>query len=1065
MAYSAVASGSSTGSASVSLTAPTIPAHARLYYVATSDVGSLTWTAPSGFTLWGVASCSYDGQTLVIFEKLDADGTESGTTLTATTSGNAFDKRADLFVFTGRDNSAATTFAASASAVNTPLSSPANLDATGGTAADGDDILVAYALDKEAAANTWTVAADAAYTERTDNDGTTWAQLSCDTKDAVSAGALGTITAVATRTVGSGSTGYVAFVVAIPAAAASTGPTISAQPSNAHVLLGATASFSVTAAPSGGGTLSYQWKVGGVNVSTGSGGTTANYTTAATALADDNTSYTCVVTETGGTNDGSLTSSAATLRVGVIYVAASAAVYSTSGGTSVAPTYPAGLAAGDRVVVFLGQKPSSANGGTATTPASPWGLDASRTGANDGDTGGYTTTLGADTGNCNIYAFSEEATGSESGSLAITVGTNGVCWALMVLLRKPPGTTWSVAATTGKDTSAGNLSITGAADPGVTAGDYVLAAMVQPTDVTTPAQFSAEAFSQTGVTFGTVIEVEEPDSTVGNDIGGLVFGAPVSAGPSSAAPTFTATAGGTTTNVRGPGIFLRLRAASGGNLAASLSAGATFSSTLTATGALSASCSGSAALSGTLPAKGDLAASLSAGATLSATGLLIGALVAALSGGATVSGTLPAQGALAAALSGSATVSASLGGATSLAAALTGGSTCAGSLAAVGALGASCSGGASLSATAGAGGAIAANCGAGATLTGTIAGTATAAASLGGGAALTGTLPASGALACSLAAGATCSGSLGGVVAISATLTGGAVCAGALTATGALSAACSGGAALAGALTGKGALASALSAGATLTGTAIDGTGLSAALAGGSTCSGTLTGRAACLAPLSAGASATGTLTGKGALAASLTGSAATSGSLVAIGGLSASLSAGATCSGTLGSSSAQSATLTAGAACSGTLTGKGALAAALGGGAVASGTMSVTGELGCSASGGASCSGTLGGIGAVQASLGAGGTITGTLAGRGDLAVSLQGGATCIGTTQTLIFAALGGGAVCSGSLLQPGQYSRIEGRFGPATTPSGAFGVNTTPSGSFAEYPTTPSGHFGES
>jgi hypothetical protein len=58
-----------------------------------------------------------------------------------------------------------------------------------------------------------------------------------------------------------------------------------------------------------------------------------------------------------------------------------------------------------------------------------------------------------------------------------------------------------------------------------------------------------------------VIEELEFDSGTGNDIGGFVVHADVTAGPSSAAPTLTATAGGTTTNVRGPGVFLRVRAA------------------------------------------------------------------------------------------------------------------------------------------------------------------------------------------------------------------------------------------------------------------------------------------------------------------------------------------------------------------------------------------------------------------------------------------------------------------------------------------------------------------------
>lgn len=107
--------------------------------------------------------------------------------------------------------------------------------------------------------------------------------------------------------------------------ASAPGPTISVQPANQPVTAPATATFSVTAAASGGGTLSYQWQRNPAgagtfaNVATGTGGTTSSYTTAATTVSGGNANSTdtwrCIVTETGGTNAGSTTSSAATLTV------------------------------------------------------------------------------------------------------------------------------------------------------------------------------------------------------------------------------------------------------------------------------------------------------------------------------------------------------------------------------------------------------------------------------------------------------------------------------------------------------------------------------------------------------------------------------------------------------------------------------------------------------------------------------------------------------------------------------------------------------------------------------
>lgn len=238
-----------------------------------------------------------------------------------------------------------------------------------------------------------------------------------------------------------------------------------------------------------------------------------------------------------------------------------ALAYSAASGTTVAPSYPAGITTRSALILLVGQKPTTANGGTVTTP-SGWTLLGSITGGNDGNTGGYTTTLGADTGNTNLLAYAKDTvTSSESGTLTVTVGGNNVAWAAIIRLQSSDDCTWAFAVGTGKDTSAGNVSIA-TGSMAVAAGDHLIAAMVIPTDVTTPSQFSAQALSQTGTTFGTVTEIAEPDSTAGNDIGGFIVEAPVSSGSGSGAVTLTATAGGTTTNVRGPGIVLRARVAS-----------------------------------------------------------------------------------------------------------------------------------------------------------------------------------------------------------------------------------------------------------------------------------------------------------------------------------------------------------------------------------------------------------------------------------------------------------------------------------------------------------------------
>ena len=90
---------------------------------------------------------------------------------------------------------------------------------------------------------------------------------------------------------------------------------ISPQPTDQTVNVGATATFSLTA--SGTAPITYQWQVstdgGGIynNVSTGTGGTTNSYTTPATTVSMNGYKYRCNVTNTCGT----VTSTAANLYV------------------------------------------------------------------------------------------------------------------------------------------------------------------------------------------------------------------------------------------------------------------------------------------------------------------------------------------------------------------------------------------------------------------------------------------------------------------------------------------------------------------------------------------------------------------------------------------------------------------------------------------------------------------------------------------------------------------------------------------------------------------------------
>lgn len=244
------------------------------------------------------------------------------------------------------------------------------------------------------------------------------------------------------------------------------------------------------------------------------------------------------------------------MALGTPVVAATA--YSASGGTTVTPAYPTGIQSTDSVLLFVGQKPSTANGGTVTTP-SGWTLQDDLLAA-----GGYGTTLGADTGNTNLRVYSwNTPVAGQTGNLTVTLGTNNITWAFMVRIPTGGGTVTFGSADgqrTTTPTSPMSIALTnGTPTTGFKAGDLAIWAMCIPTDVTTPSQFSAQSITATGATFATAVELNEPDSATGNDIGGYSAYASVTAGSSTTAPTVAVTLAGTLTNVRGPVVLLRVR--------------------------------------------------------------------------------------------------------------------------------------------------------------------------------------------------------------------------------------------------------------------------------------------------------------------------------------------------------------------------------------------------------------------------------------------------------------------------------------------------------------------------
>lgn len=283
---------------------------------------------------------------------------------------------------------------------------------------------------------------------------------------------------------------------------------------------------------------------------------------------------------------------------------AGAAAYSASGGTTVAPAYPSGILATDAVLLFVGQKPSTANSGTVTTPTG-WTLREEITGA-----GGYGATLGADTGNTNLRVYSwNTPVAGQTGTQSVTLGVNNVSWAFIVRVPTSGGTLSYGSADgqrTTTPTSPMSIALTdGASATAFTTGDIAVWAMCIPTDVTTPSQFSSQSITATGATFATAVEINEPDTTLGLDIGGYSAYALVSSGTSSTAPTVAVNLAGTLTNVRGGVALVRIRETVTGSLAATETGLDTFTS------------------SGKVIVKGSLSVSETGADTFSATGSVL----------------------------------------------------------------------------------------------------------------------------------------------------------------------------------------------------------------------------------------------------------------------------------------------------------------------------------------------------------------------------------------------------------------------------------------------------------
>lgn len=191
-------------------------------------------------------------------------------------------------------------------------------------------------------------------------------------------------------------------------------------------------------------------------------------------------------------------------------------------------------------------------------PSTPSGYNTITNGQASGGEG----SAGIDSGTVYVTVFSRIADGTESGAVSVSIPSGNSSAGAVLCYQKGSGT-WDFAATNGSDNSGNSTSwsITGAVDPGVIAGDMLIAFNAINSDGQT---FSSQAMSQSGITFGTVTERVDAGTNQGDDVGGMVSDHVVSSGTSSGAPTYTATASASATNrPAGACVILRIRETTG----------------------------------------------------------------------------------------------------------------------------------------------------------------------------------------------------------------------------------------------------------------------------------------------------------------------------------------------------------------------------------------------------------------------------------------------------------------------------------------------------------------------
>jgi hypothetical protein len=223
------------------------------------------------------------------------------------------------------------------------------------------------------------------------------------------------------------------------------------------------------------------------------------------------------------------------------------------GTTSLSVPLPASIAAGNLLVLVVASKYPAA------VPTEP--TDYRFRGSFSGGSGAS----GVDAGQALISVYTKRVSqAGESGNVVLTITGGNTCRGRLFQYTKTVnlGTSWGFGFAGGAQNAPGTAwAVTATTDPGLTAGDLVLAcSAVNGDGAAGTTTFSAQALLASGVTIGTEVERDDGLTANGDDLGMFVSEHPIATGTAVAPCTYAATASATSGSTpAGATAFLRLR--------------------------------------------------------------------------------------------------------------------------------------------------------------------------------------------------------------------------------------------------------------------------------------------------------------------------------------------------------------------------------------------------------------------------------------------------------------------------------------------------------------------------